>query len=116
MSLADGGVNDLQGGNAEGGCLSRARLCLGNGVATFADLDNGTRLHGRGRLVPVCVDAAQKILLQVHRLEGRSNADLFGRGELHALLRLAIDAFVRHGKVASLGVLSSKGVVVDDSP
>lgn len=62
LSLAHGGVNNLQHADREGGCLSRAGLGLRDGVASLADLDNGSRLDGGGRFIAVSVDAAEKIL------------------------------------------------------
>lgn len=96
LRLAHGGVDDLQDGDGEGSRLSRPGLRLSNGVAAFADLHNGTRLHGRRRLVAVCVDAAQQVLLQVHGLEGGRHGDLLGCGELHLVVQAAVDCF-RHG-------------------
>ena len=96
MRLAHGGVDDLEDTDAEGGGLSCSGLGLGDGVATLADLDNGSRLHSGRRLVSVGVDAAKQVFLEVHGLEGGRDGDLLGGGELHALLRLAIDCVVGH--------------------
>jgi hypothetical protein len=92
LGLAYSCVDDLQNGDGEGGSLSGSGLSLSDGVATFADLDNGSRLYSRGRLVAVCIDASQQVLLQMHSLESRRNRDFLGRVELHLILRLAIDS------------------------
>ena len=44
LSLAHCRVNDLEDGDGECRRLSRSGLRLRDGVATFADLDNRTRL------------------------------------------------------------------------
>ena len=72
-----------------------ARLCLRNSVASFADLNNGARLNGGGGFVAVRIDSSKQILLQVHGFESGSYRDLFGGGELHLVVGVAIDA-VRH--------------------
>lgn len=46
LRLADSRVDNLEDGDGEGGRLARAGLCLRDGVAALADLDNGARLHG----------------------------------------------------------------------
>ena len=109
LGLAHSCVDDLQDGDGEGGRLSRSRLGLGDGIAALADLHNGTRLDGGRRLVSVCVDTAQEILLQMHGLEGRGDSDLFGGGELHLVVHVAIYA-VRHGGLRVRGVRRGGGM------
>lgn len=100
LRLAHSCINDLEYRDGEGCCLSGSGLRLSNGVATFADLHNRTRLHSRRRLVSICVDAAQQVLFQVHGLEGRSHCNLFRGVELHLLFGISINS-VRHGERVS---------------
>ena len=97
LSLANSGIDNLENGDGEGGSFTSTGLGLGDSVATFADLDNGARLDGRGGLVPICVDSTEQILLQVHGLKGGRDTDFLGCRKLHALLHLAVDSSFRHG-------------------
>lgn len=107
LRLAHSCIDDLEDRDGEGGCLSRSRLRLGDGVAAFADLHNSTRLHSRRRLVSVGIDAAQQVLLQVHGLEGRRDRDLFGGGELHLVVGISVDS-VRHVGCGGRGVIGGR--------
>lgn len=62
LGLAHGRVNNLQHADREGGCLSRAGLGLRDGVASLANLDNGSRLDGGRGFIAVSVDAAEEVL------------------------------------------------------
>lgn len=102
LRLADIRINDLQNRDREGRRFTRSRLGLRNGIATFADLHDGARLHRGGGFVAVSVDAAEEVLFQMHVLEGRSHRDLLGGGELHALIVAAIDSFGHGGTFGCL--------------
>lgn len=62
LRLAHGGVDHLQHRDGEGRRLARTRLRLGDGVASLADLDDGSRLDGRGRFIAIGVDTSKKVL------------------------------------------------------
>lgn len=85
LRFADDGIDDLEDTDREGSSLTSTGLRLGNGIATFADLNNGTGLDSRRRLITISIDTTEKALLQVHVLEGRSNSDLLRGVELHAV-------------------------------
>ncbi|KAI6751992.1 hypothetical protein HG531_006688 [Fusarium graminearum] len=62
LCLANRGVDDLQHTDGKGSSLSSTGLSLGDGVATLADLDDGSRLNSGRRLVSVSVDTAKEVL------------------------------------------------------
>lgn len=113
LGFADGRIDDLEHTNGESRSLAGSGLRLGNCIAALADLDDGTGLNSRGRLVTVSVDSTKKRLcqagsafvaqgnardaklsltLQRHGLEGRMDRDLLGGVELHPLLGLTVNA------------------------
>lgn len=61
MGLADGNVDDLEDGDGEGCGFTGSGLGLGDGVAPFADLDDGTGLDGGRRLVAIGVDSTEEV-------------------------------------------------------
>lgn len=85
LSFAHNSVDDLQSTDGKSGSFTSTGLGLRNGIATFADLNNGTRLDSRRGLVTVGVDTAKQAFFQVHILEGRRHCDLLGGVELHPL-------------------------------
>lgn len=85
LSFAHNSIDDLQSTDGESGSFTSTGLGLRNGIATFADLDNGAGLDSRRGLVTVGVDTAKQTLFQVHVLEGRRHCDLLGGVELHPL-------------------------------
>jgi hypothetical protein len=60
LGFAHGSVDDLEHTNGKGRSFTSTRLGLRNCVPSFADLDNGARLDGRGRLVSIRVDTTKK--------------------------------------------------------
>lgn len=97
LSLAYSGIDDLENRDREGGSFTSTGLGLGDGVTTFANLDDGARLNGRGGLVSICIDSTEQVLLQVHGLKSGRDTDFLGCRKLHALLHLAVDSSFRHG-------------------
>jgi hypothetical protein len=83
LSFTHRGFEDLEDADGECGCFAGTRLCLCNGISALADLDDGPRLDCRGRLISVCVDATQQVLLQMHVLKGWRNRDLLRSRKLH---------------------------------
>jgi hypothetical protein len=82
LRLLGGCVDALEGADRERGSLARARLGLGDHVASLDHLADGALLNGGGLLEAEAVDAAEERLLQAHLVE---------RGDhLHALARLKI--------------------------
>lgn len=65
LCLADSGIDDLEHTDGKGRRLSGTRLGLRNGVSALADLNYGTRLNSRWRLIAVGVDAAKKTLCRL---------------------------------------------------
>lgn len=62
LGFTDGSVDDLEHTDGEGRGLTSTGLRLGDGVATLADLDDGTGLDSRRRLISIGVDSAQERL------------------------------------------------------
>lgn len=73
LTLSNNSINDLKDTNRKRSRFTGTGLCLGNGIATFTDLDNRTRLDRRRRLISVCINTAKKALLQVHIQIGRAH-------------------------------------------
>ena len=69
LALPEVGVNLLEDGNAEGGRLAGAGLCLSNNVVTLDAGHDGALLDGRGLLEAVGVDAAEELLAKGHIVE-----------------------------------------------
>lgn len=113
LRLANSGVDNLEHADRERRSLTSTRLGLSDGVTALADLDDGTRLDGRGRFVTVSVDTAEEVLcrqgvrteikqsvgaanemrtFESHGLESRVDCDLLGSGKLHLLFGPAVDA------------------------
>ena len=62
LSFANGGVDDLKHTDRESRRFTRTGLGLGDSIATFANLDDCSRLDCGGRLVTVRIDTSEEIL------------------------------------------------------
>lgn len=61
LGLTDGGVDNLEDRDGEGRGFTCTGLCLGDGVAAFADLNDGTRLDSRRGLVAIGVNSTEEV-------------------------------------------------------
>lgn len=70
LGLTNSSVDDLEDRNGECRGFTSTRLSLGDGVAAFANLDDCTRLHGRRRLVAICINSTEEVFC-VHAVSAK---------------------------------------------
>lgn len=65
LGLSNSRVDNLEDRDGEGCGFTSTGLGLGDGVAAFADLHDGARLHGGGGFVAIGVDSTEEVFCRV---------------------------------------------------
>ena len=101
------GVEALEDADGEGGRLAGARLGLGDHVASLHDGLDRALLDGGGFLESVRVDAPEKVLAEIHGVEGGQNVHVLARLEVHIpqILQRGIEQLSLPSHAASLATL-----------